>query len=66
MNVCLIGNGLSTLILANILANRNIKVSIFEEYEPKKNFITRTLALSKNNLEYLKKEKINIEKKSKV
>jgi len=64
MNVCLIGNGLSTLILANILANRNIKVSIFEEYEPKKNFITRTLALSKNNLEYLKKEKINIEKKS--
>ena len=64
MNVCLIGNGLSTLILATILANRNIKVSIFEEYEPKKNFITRTLALSKNNLEYLKKEKINIEKKS--
>jgi len=64
MNICLIGNGLSTLILANILANRNIKVSIFEEYEPKKNFITRTLALSKNNLEYLKKEKINIEKKS--
>jgi len=64
MNVCLIGNGLSTLILANILANRNIKVSIFEEYEPKINFKSRILAISKNNSDYLKKEKINIEKKS--
>ena len=62
MNICLIGNGLSTLILANILANRNIKVSIFEEYKPKINFTTRTLAVSKNNFEYLKKEKINVEK----
>ena len=39
MNICLIGNGLSPLILATILANRNIKVSIFEEYKPKINFI---------------------------
>ena len=62
MNICLIGNGLSTLILATILANRNIKVSIFEEYKPKINFTTRTLAVSKNNFEYLKKEKINVEK----
>ena len=31
MNICLIGDGVTTLILATILANKNIKVSIFEE-----------------------------------
>ena len=64
MNVCLIGNGISTLILANVLANRNIKVSIYEETLPKKKLITRTLGISKNNFDYLLKEKINIKKKS--
>ena len=29
MNICLIGNGISALLLANTLANRNIKVSIY-------------------------------------
>ena len=33
MNICLIGNGVATYILAIILANRNIKVSIFEEIQ---------------------------------
>tara|TARA_Y100000590_G_scaffold469511_1_gene657459 strand:+ start:1459 stop:2562 length:1104 start_codon:yes stop_codon:yes gene_type:complete len=64
MNVCLIGNGISTLILATILANRNIKVSVFQELQPKKSLSTRTLGISKNNFDFLKKEKINLEKKS--
>ena len=64
MNVCLIGNGISTLILANVLANRNIKVSIYEEVQPKKKLVTRTLGISKNNFDYLLKEKINIKRKS--
>jgi 2-octaprenyl-6-methoxyphenol hydroxylase len=64
MNVCLIGNGISTLILANVLANRNIKVSIYQEVQPKKKLITRTLGISKNNFNYLIKEKINIQRKS--
>ena len=64
MNVCLIGNGISTLILANVLANRNIKVSIYEEVGPKKKLVTRTLGISKNNFDYLLKEKINIKRKS--
>ena len=63
MNVCLIGNGISTLILANVLANRDIKVSIYEEVERKKKLITRTLGISKNNYSYLIKEKININKR---
>jgi len=64
MNICLIGNGLTTYILASILANRNIKVSIFEEIQIIRKSETRTLSLSKNNIDYLKKEKINIYKKS--
>jgi len=64
MNVCLIGSGISTLILANILANRNIKVSIYEEPLIKKKIITRTLGISQNNFNYLLKEKINIKTKS--
>ena len=36
MNICLIGNGISALILANVIANRNIKVSIYEDDQPKK------------------------------
>ena len=64
MNVCLIGNGISTLILATVLANRNVKVSIYGEHTPMKNFSTRTLGVSKNNFDYLKKENINIEKRS--
>ncbi len=64
MNVCLIGNGISTLILANVLANRKIKVSIYEEPQKKQKSISRTLGISRNNFNYLIKEKININKKS--
>ena len=64
MNVCLIGNGISTLILANVLANRKIKVSIYEEPQKKQKSISRTLGISRNNFNYLIKKKININKKS--
>ena len=61
MNLCLIGNGIPCLILANILANKNIKISIFDEVESNKKFETRTLGITKKNINYLKKEKINLE-----
>ena len=64
MNICLIGKGISTLLLANALANRNIRVSIYAEDELKKKLITRTLGISKNNFNFLIKEKVNIRKKS--
>ena len=64
MNICLIGNGISTLLLANALANRNIKVSIYEDDQPKKKSFTRTLGISKNNINFLLNEKINIKRKS--
>ena len=36
MNICLIGNGISTLLLAKTLASRNIKVSIYGDEQTKK------------------------------
>ena len=64
MNVCLIGNGISTLILAAVLASRRIKVLICEEVIPKKKINARTIGISKDNLNFLTKEKINLKKKS--
>ena len=60
MNICLIGLGIPSMILANILAKRNIKISIFDEGKNKNNFSNRTVGITKNNIDYLKKEKINI------
>ena len=59
MNICLIGYGIPSLVLANILANRNIKVSIFDETKLTNKSNTRTLGIAKKNIEFLKREKIN-------
>ena len=64
MKICLIGDGISTLLLAKVLANRNINVSIYLEHQSKKKLTTRTLGISKNSFEFLINEKINIKKKS--
>jgi len=63
MKICLIGNGISPLILANLLANRNIEVSIYEEDQACNKLISRTLGISKNNFNFLKNEKIYLKKK---
>ena len=63
MNICLIGNGISTLLLAKTLASRNIKVSIYGDEQTKKKLTTRTLGISKNNFHFLINEKISIKKK---
>ena len=60
MNICLIGFGIPSLILANILAKKNIKISIFDEGKTKNNFSSRTIGITKNNIDYLEKEKIII------
>ena len=60
MNICLIGYGIPCLLLANILASRNIKISIFDKSKSKSKSSTRTLGIAKKNIEFLKKEKINL------
>ena len=61
MNICLIGYGIPSLVLANILANRNIKISIFDDSKLKNKSNTRTLGIAKKNIEFLKEEKINLD-----
>ena len=58
MNICLIGHGIPCLILANILSNKNIKISIFDDKNYKNKFNTRTLGITKNSIDFLKKQKM--------
>ena len=54
MKICLIGNNLTSLILAYILSKKKIYVEIYTLKTPMHNFKTRTLGISKNNLKFLK------------
>ena len=62
MKVCIIGDGLVSLTLASILIKKDISVDIFCN---KKNILydqSRTLGISKSNIDYFNKEIINIKK----
>ena len=62
MKVCILGFNLSSLTLAKALVNQNINVDMFVS---KKNYRTdksRTLGISKSNIEFFNKDIINIEK----
>ena len=62
MRVCIIGSGLSSLALAKALVNQNIYVDIL--IDKKKQIIdqSRTIGISKSNVEYFNKNIINIDK----
>ena len=62
MNICLIGDGLSSLALAKNLINKNINVYIY--YRKSKNpiFQSRTIGISKNNFDFFNKEIIKFKK----
>ncbi len=62
MNICLIGNNLTNLVLANILIDRKIKVDLYLTSQKKKIFNDRTLGISEKNINFLKKNKIYLEK----
>tara|TARA_B110000116_G_scaffold235579_1_gene220747 strand:- start:304 stop:1413 length:1110 start_codon:yes stop_codon:yes gene_type:complete len=62
MNVCLIGDGLISLTLAKALVNKKIKVSMYFEKNIRKINQNRTIGISSNNVNFLKKEIININK----
>ena len=62
MKVCILGSGLSSLTLAKSLVNQKIYVDVFY---PKKKYSlnkTRTIGISKSNLEFFNENIINIEK----
>ena len=62
MKVCILGNSLTALTLAKVLVNYDINVDLFYN---KKNFNihnTRTIGISKNNLDFFNKNIIDIKK----
>lgn len=63
MNICLIGNNLTSLALAKNLINKKINVTIYHKKKKRIRLKTRTLAISKNNFEFLKKEIIKLSSK---
>ena len=62
MKVCILGDGLVSLSLAKTLANQAINVDIFGNKKRNINDKLRTLAISKNNLEFFNNNIANIEK----
>ena len=62
MKVCIIGDGLVSLTLANVLIQKEISVDILSNLEKKKYDKTRTLGLSKSNVDYFNEKITNIKK----
>ena len=56
MKICLLGNNLTNLVLSNLLVKKKIPVEILYKSSTKKfNNNTRTIAISNDNYEFLKK-----------
>ena len=62
MRVCILGHGLSSLTLAKALVNQNIYVELITQKKNLKIGQSRTLGISKSNIDFFKKNIINIEK----
>jgi 2-octaprenyl-6-methoxyphenol hydroxylase len=62
MTVCILGNNLTALTLAKALVNHNICVDVLCNKKNINISHTRTIGISKNNIEYFNKNIINIEK----
>ena len=62
MKVCIIGDGLASLALANVLIKKDIYVDIYNSPKIFSYDHSRTLGISKSNINYFKKEIININK----
>ena len=62
MNVAIIGDGLVSLSLAKVLVNKGIKVDIFSDKKKTKIDKTRTIGISKANIDFFQKNILNIKK----
>ena len=60
MRVCILGSGLSALTLAKALVNQNIYVDMFIKKKSNSINSSRTLGISKSNVEFYNKNIINI------
>jgi 2-octaprenyl-6-methoxyphenol hydroxylase len=55
MNICIIGDGLTSLSLAKNLVNKKINVHLYHKNKIENLSSSRTIGISKNNLEFYKK-----------
>ena len=62
MNVCILGNGLTSLTLAKSLVNKGICVDIISNNKKYKTNLDRTIGISKINLDFFNKEILYINK----
>ena len=62
MTVCILGNGLTALTLAKALVNYEINVDVLFNKKNYKISNSRTIGISKNNIDFFNKNIINIEK----
>ena len=62
MRVCILGSGLSALTLAKALVNQNIYVDIISSKKDQEFSKSRTLGISKDNIDFFNKNIINIDK----
>ena len=62
MNICLIGDSLTSLALAKNLINKNIKVFVYYKNTKNSNFQSRTIGISKNNFDFFDKEIMKFKK----
>ena len=63
MNVCIIGDGLTSLCLAKNLINKKINVHIYQKKIIKNLSSSRTIGISKDNLKFFQKEILELPKK---
>ena len=61
MTVCILGNGLTALTLAKALVNNEINVDVLYSKKNYKISDTRTIGISKNNIDFFNSNIINIE-----
>jgi len=62
MKLCILGNGLTSLSLAKSLVNKGINVDIFSNQKNLNQDKTRTIGISKKNLDFFNREILNINK----
>tara|TARA_Y100001970_G_scaffold153026_1_gene187449 strand:- start:7682 stop:8761 length:1080 start_codon:yes stop_codon:yes gene_type:complete len=62
MKVCIIGDGLVSYTLAQVLTQKELAVDILASKKDNKYDKTRTLGISKSNIDYLNDEKIDLGK----
>jgi 2-octaprenyl-6-methoxyphenol hydroxylase len=62
MTVCILGNSLTALTLAKTLVNYEIDVDVISKKKNYKINDTRTIGISKNNVDFFNSNIINIEK----